>query len=805
MVTLAANALLVDLPSLERVGAGTIAPTTQILDRDGRLLYEIMDPRSGRQTPLPLEEIPLYLRQATIATEDASFYTNPGVDARAILRAIWINLRGGEVLAGGSTITQQLARNLLLSPEERSQRTLVRKLRESILAWRLSRAFTKDEILALYLNTTYYGNLAYGVEAAAQAIFGKRARDLDLAECALIAGLPQAPSLYNPLIDPEAAHKRQTVVLDLMVKTGYITPEQAAQAKQEKLSFAATPFPIRAPHFVMYVWDLLKHRYGEEMIYKRGLRVTTTLDLDMQERAQEIVRYRLSLLNEPKPGAPQHNVTDAALVALDPQSGEILVMLGSPDYFDPKIDGAVNCTLMPRQPGSSIKPVTYAAAFSEDYAPATVLMDVRTAFTTQEGVAYVPINYDLKYHGPTSLRQALGSSYNLIAVKVLDHIGLEKMISLAHALGLSTLDDRGKFGLALTLGGGEVRLLELTAAYSAFANGGRRVDPVAILRVEDSAGRLIDAWQPAPGEPVLDERVAYLITHVLSDDTARIPAFGEGSVLKLSRPAAVKTGTTNDWRDNWTVGYTPDLAVGVWVGNADNSPMHNVSGISGAAPIWHDFMEEVLKGTPVREFTEPAGIAHVEVCAESGLRPGPLCTRRRTEIFIAGKEPTRECDAHQLVALDARTGEVAGPDTPPEHIIWRIFTILPPEAQEWARETGFPQPHVAMTAPEASAQKGAREEGIILTDPYAFSVYRLMPDLPPADQRILVAARPTTSTRIARMTFYVDNQAIAEVTTPPYSTFWPLALGKHAIHAVATDIAGQQLESPRVFIEVQPY
>jgi membrane carboxypeptidase/penicillin-binding protein len=476
------------------------------------------------------------------------------------------------------------------------------------------------------------------VEAAAQAYFGKSAAELDLAECTLLAGLPQSPALYNPLADPEAAKERQAVVLDLMVKHGYIDEAQARLAKEEQLHFASVPFPIRAPHFVMHVRRLLEDELGLATLERGGLQVYTTLDLDMQDTARWIVRRRLAQLSEHRGGLPDRNVRNAALVALDPWTGEILAMLGSPDYFNPRIDGAVNVTLATRQPGSSIKPITYAAAFdprrADPYTPATMVSDVRTSFVTKENDPYVPVNYDHLYRGPVLLRQALASSFNLVAVKVLDHVGLEDMTALARRLGITTLDDSERFGLALTLGGGEVRLLELTAAYAAFANGGHRVESVAILRVEDSQGNVLGARSetfaqrgPEAGERVLDERVAYLVTDILSDDTARLSGFGEGSVLKLSRPAAAKTGTTTDWRDNWTIGYTPELVVGVWAGNADNELMRHVSGVTGAAPIWHDFMEEVLKGQPVQEFAEPEGlVSPTTKPSSSSLAPNPTNT-----------------------------------------------------------------------------------------------------------------------------------------------------------------------------------
>jgi 1A family penicillin-binding protein len=752
--------LVVDLPSPDRLYERAAAPSTRIYDRKGRLLYEILDPHGGAHTPLSLEEIPPACVNATIATEDASFYHNPGVDAWAILRALWINLRGGEILSGGSTITQQLARNLLLSPEERAKVSLERKLREAILAWRLARTYSKDEILTLYLNEMYYGNLAYGIEAGARAYFGKSAAELDLAECALLAGLPQSPARYNPMENPKAAKAREEVVLGLMVKQGYISSQEARVAASEKLHFASVPFPIKAPHFVMYIRGQLEKEFGLEAIYTQGLQVYTTLDLDAQNTAERIVRFRLEQLADTREGRPPRNVHNAAVVVMDPHTGEVLAMVGSPDYFDPRIDGAVNTTVAARQPGSSIKPITYAAAFdpnqSNPLTAATMVTDVRTAFVTREGEPYVPQNYDRRWRGPVLLRQALASSYNLVAVKVLDYVGIEKMTALARSLGITTFDDVDRFGLALTLGGGEVRLLELTTAYSAFANGGHRVEPVTITRVEDSQGQALSVSPSrGPGPQVMDERVAYLITDILSDNFARASTFGEGSPLHLTRPAAAKTGTTTDWRDNWTVGYTPDLVVGVWAGNADNEPMQHVSGVMGAAPIWHDVMEMLHKGRPVHEFVEPPGMVRMEVCADSGLLPTeagrmeewkngrmeewkngsvsqpsnhPIsqpsilptiqpCPRTITELFIEGTQPTRSDDWHWLVPLDTRNGLLAGPDCPLQFVTQRLYTLYPAEAQDWVRQQGIPQPPEAYSPlcpgqGSGNQDSGIRESGI---------------------------------------------------------------------------------------------
>lgn len=767
-----------DLPSPEDLETYTSAPSSKILDRHGRLLFEIPPPYTGRHTPVPLDEIPQAMIWAAIATEDATFYQNPGMDAAGILRALWINLRGGEVLAGGSTITQQLVRTVLFDPEERVERTLRRKLRELVLAVRITRRYTKDEILALYLNESYYGHLAYGVEAAAQAYYGKHIRDLDLAECAMLAGLPQAPAIYNPLENPTAAKERQAVVLDLMVKQQYITAEEAALAKAEPLAFASAHFPIRAPHFVMYARGLLERELGLATLQAGGLTIHTTLDIDLNDTARALMQHRLAQLaacpqqDDCPPGG--HNVRNAALLALDPQTGEVLAMVGSPDYFSARIDGAVNGTTVLRQPGSSIKPITYAAAFATgDFTPATMMLDVRTSFVTREGASYVPLNYDLTFRGPVRLREALASSYNLIAVKVLDAIGIETMTSLARRMGITTFDDPDRLGLAVTLGGGEVRLLELASAYAAFANGGQRVAPVTVRRVENAEGEVIWSARGGLGERVLDPRVAYLITDILSDDLARISTFGEGSALNLAgRPAAVKTGTTTDFRDNWTVGYTPELVTGVWVGNADNEAMRQVTGISGAAPIWHDFMTAALKGAPVRAFPRPEGLVEAEVCALSGLRPGPECPHRVRELFIAGTAPARTCDMHR-------------------RIDGVLYTILPPEAQAWARERHLPQPEIQTDA--IPLQITAPDQGV---------VYQIDPGVARAAQQIVIAA--AAGRPFARVSLHLNGELLASFDGPPYRTLWRLAPGEHTFTAIGVDAAGERVASAPVRITVRP-
>jgi membrane peptidoglycan carboxypeptidase len=932
-------ALFSGTPVPQRPAGETRAASILITDRTGRALYEAIDPNGSKQTPVPLAEIPLACRNATIATEDSRFYTHPGVDLFGIARALWQNWRTGAAIAGTSTLTQQLARNLYLPEAERTERTLRRKLSEAWLAWRLERTYAKDELLALYLNTTYYGHFATGIEAAAQAYFGVHARELDLAQCALLAGLPQAPTAYNPIENPEAAQMRQAVVLGLMARHGAITPAQAEEAGGERLAFAATPFPIEAPHFVMWVQSQLETLLGADRVRAGGLRVTTTLDLDWQRQAEAIITRRLAQLRPCAAGFslaegcdatadPARRVENAALIALDPHTGAVLALVGSPDYFDPAISGAVNAALAQRQPGSAIKPLTYAAALDPERArvageapltAATIIPDLRAAFLTAEGEPYVPNNYDRRYHGPVTVRTALANSYNIPAVRTLDAIGVDALIEQAARLGIPwdrearglgtrdsglgaggtgpavggernqtesenarPLDEQPpavRYGLSLTLGGGEVRLIDLTAAYAAFANGGSPVAPYAITRVETLDGDVI--WDQGlgtsrnsslaisqvpgpqslvPGNSSLDPRVAYLITDILSDERARVPAFGQGNMLEIGRPAAAKTGTTTDWRDNWTLGYTPDLTVGVWVGNADNTPMKGVSGISGAGPIWHDFMRTVLRERPPLAFTQPDGLVRVEVCADSGLLPGaaeeqrrkgageiaPLpiaCPQRHYEWFIAGTEPTEVDRSHVEVAVDARTGLLADASTPQQYVQSQTIWLLPPEYAAWARENGLPQlaqmgatPGDAgtrgrgeRTNPAQLAQMGVERRAsgetnlslllrasaplplgsppppLSLTSPDPNRVYARDPGLPASAQQVPLTALPLDelSAGAPGITLLADDVPLAIVAAPDYTAWWPLTAGRHTFRAVATRADGSRVESEPVTVWVE--
>ncbi len=787
-----------DLPGLDDLAGRLAVPSLRITDRHGRLLYEMIPDGGGRHTPVSLESIPLALQQATISTEDASFYANPGVDLSGILRALWINLRGGETLAGGSTITQQVARSLLLEPGERSQRTLRRKLRESWLAWQLARRRSKGEILALYLNQTYYGGLAYGVEAAAQTYFGKPVSELDLAECALLAGLPQAPGRYNPFTDPQAARERQKVVLGLMEKHGLIGAEQRRLAEEEPLVYAETPYPMEAPHFVMMVRAMLDDLLPPGALQAgQALTVHTTLDLDWQRQAERIAREHLHQLNHPSGGEPGHNVQDAALVALDPHTGQILTMLGSPDYFDGSISGAVNMALMPTQPGSAIKPIVYAAAMDPQrprpWTAATMILDVRTTFPTHSGEPYVPENYDRQEHGPVLAREALASSLNIPAVTALSSTGIEPALRLAKSLGISSLGDPDQYDLTLALGGGAVRLVDLTAAYAAFANGGTRLTPLSILEITNSQGKALYT-APAPSNPrVLDERVTWLISDILSDDDARRIGFGANSLLRLDRTAAVKTGTTTNFHDNWTVGYTPDLVVGVWVGNAGHQPMRSVTGLTGAGPIWHAFMRTVLAGVPEKEFVRPPGLVQVEICALSGLLPTPECPYRRKEWFIAGTQPTSPDNLYRRVAIDPATGRLAGQGTPPERRQEKIVLDLPPQAQPWARSQGLPLLADLLVDSRDVTSPPAGIPALRLVAPDPNSVFYIAGNRPLAIQKLHLEA--VGETGLGQVSLWVDGILVALIDRPPYEAWWILQPGEHRAWAEAFRATGERLAS----------
>jgi len=680
--------------------------TTRILDRNGNQLYEILDPNAGRRTYVPLDRISPALLAATIATEDQEFYTHPGFDPWALIRALWVNYRTNGQGGGASTITQQLARALLLSPEERAQRTYLRKAREIILATEITRRYTKDEILELYLNEIYYGNLAYGIEAAAETYFGKTANQLTLSEASFLAGLPQSPAVYDIYTNRDVTLSRQQQVLVLMfsmsqqkgcitvsnsdvpICVDQLTALEAANDIKNR-NFASPNIDTRYPHWVNFVRAQLEAQYDAQTIYRSGFIVYTSLDPKLQDEAQRMVSEQIVSMAD-------KNAHNGALVAMKPSTGEILAMVGSPDFNNDAISGQVNMATSPtRQPGSSIKPITYVAAFEKGWTPSTWIWDVPTEFPDGANPPYVPKNYDDRFHGGMTVRTALSNSFNIPAVKTLQFVGVyddpntpekDGMIAMAERLGITSLT-RLDYGLALTLGGGDVSLIEMTSAFSVFANGGKKVPPISILKIVDFQGNVIYEYEPPEGEQVIRQEHAFLISSILSDNNARSWMFGSNSVLNLPFQVAAKTGTTNDFRDNWTMGYTPDLVTGVWVGNADYTPMVNTTGLSGAAPIWSQFMQYavpyVTNNNPT-PFSIPSGITERIICNLSGTEPSQWCRGGQRSEFFASDQlpPPRSEDLITRTTIDTWTGLIAGDacqDFAKEEQVMNV-------SDEWARK-----------------------------------------------------------------------------------------------------------------------
>lgn len=616
---------------------------TELYDRNGTLLYRFYAEKN--RTLVELQDLPEYLLQATIAIEDRNFYKHHGIDARGIIRAMYANLTTG-TLTGGSTITQQLIKNTLLTPEK----TVRRKLREVVLALWTEAIYSKEEILKMYVNEVAYGGQAWGVRSATLLYFGKEPHSLTLGEAAIIAGLPAAPSLYSPFgPDPAVMRARQREVIRRMAEDGYISNAQAVSALSEPIMFAKPSTAIKAPHFVMYVRDELVKIYGERRVYTGGLRVTTTLDLALQAQVEEIVRSEVEKLK-------YLSVSNGAAVVTDPRTGEILALVGSLDYFGD--GGNFNVATARRQPGSAIKPVTYALAFQAGYAPSTIILDTPVSFSIPGQPAYRPVNYDDRWHGPISLRNALGNSYNIPAVKLTATIGVPKMIELARNMGITSFDEEDRYGLSITLGGAEVTMLDMMNVYGVLANEGIRRDPTPILSINDAHGRPV-AWQVKEGKRVLESEIAFLLTDILSDNKARNQAFGSNSPLRIDRhQVAVKTGTSDKKRDNWTFGYTPSYVVGVWVGNNNNNPMHPLltSGITGAAPIWRQITLKLLDGKEPQRFVQPDNVVERVVrfgkpCAQKECRGGK-------DLFVKGKLVKELVKIEKEQFVIPQTGEV---------------------------------------------------------------------------------------------------------------------------------------------------
>ncbi len=760
--------------------------STKILDRNGEVLYDIFS--NQRRTPVKLDEVPLYLRQATIAIEDKNFYKHQGFDPTGMVRAVAnIFLKGR--LEGGSTLTQQLVKNVLLTPEK----TVFRKIKEFVLATQIERKFTKDQILTMYLNEAPYGGTAWGVEAASETYFGKKVKDLNLVESAILAGFPQKPSSYSPYSsNPKAYIGRTQDVLRRMREDGYITKDQEREARGQlpNVVFQARGASFKAPHFVQYVQKILEERYGANAVEQGGLKVTTTLDLKLQEKAEDVVAEEIAKVEKQK-------ITNGAAVVLDPDTGEILAMVGSKNFNDPNYDGQVNVTLSLRQPGSAIKPITYVTAFKKGFTAATLLMDVPTTFPGGAGQPdYQPVNYDGKFRGPLQVRYALGNSINMAAVKMLAKVGIKDVLATGYDLGISTLkpdqETLNRVGLSLTLGGGEVRLLELTGAYAAFMNGGYRVDPVSILKVEDSQGKVLEEVKPQKGRRVLSPEQAYLIDSILSDNSARTDVFGPNSLLNIpGMQIAVKTGTTNDKRDNWTIGGNKRRLTGTWVGNNDNTPMLNVaSGVSGASPIWRRILLEALRDQPASTFEIPPGIVTAAVDTVSGYRAHDGFPSR-TESFIKGTEPGED-PVHVKLKVCKTDGKLATPSDiasgnydEKEFFVFKEEdpTAAPGGENKWQKgilEWLSTQSDSRYHPPNDYCGTG-NPLNVEFSNPH---------DRDTVSGNLTIKVNPNSTSDITSVELFIDGGSKGTLSAPQYQYQANLSDGVHTLRALAKDSAG---------------
>jgi len=771
-----------DLPDPNKLIDRSLAQSTKIYARDEKtLLYDIHGEQ--KRTVVNLENIPDYMKWATIAVEDKDFYKHPGFSIKRIVKSIWEDIIHGGKVQGASTITQQFIKNAVLT----SEKSYSRKIREIVLAYQLERKFTKDQILQLYLNEIPYGSSAYGVEAASQTFFGKSAKDLTLAESALLAALPQAPSYYSPY----GSHKedllaRQKLILDLMATQGYITKEEAEKIQAEDILSRIKPKSenILAPHFVMYVKEILADKYGEKMVEQGGLKVITTLNYDKQKIAEEVVA-KYAAKNE-----KNYKAKNAALVSLDTKTGQILAMVGSRDYFDTANDGNVNVTIRPRQPGSSFKPVVYATAFNKGYTPETILFDLVTKFKT-DTKDYEPHNYDDKEHGPLSMRKALAGSLNIPAVKTLYLAGIDNVLNLAEEMGYTTFSDRSRFGLSLVLGGGEVKLLEHTSAFATFAREGVRNPVSAILRIEDKNGKVLEQFENKE-QKVLDQNVAQQINDVLSDNEARSFIFGSKNYLTLpDRPVAAKTGTTNDYRDAWTLGYTPSIATGVWVGNNDNSEMkRGADGSIVAAPIWNEFMRRTVGG-PVEPFHKPKpnsskkpilqGKMGSEVKYKVDKYTGKLIPQSCLETYPADyiTEKTFK-EVHDILFYVDKNNpagpEPADPAKDPQYERWEE------PVKKWAQANGYIETKPAEESCDLRINNQNKPAVTFLTPQNMETI---------KTAQLNASVNVKSNRNIKYVEYSIDNKSIGQSNLAPYSLLYTLEgleNGFHELKAVAHDV-----------------
>lgn len=770
-----------DLPDPNKVIERNVAESTKIYANDGKtLLYQIHGEQN--RTVVNLEDISNYVKWATIAVEDKNFYTHPGFSFKRIIKSLWVDIIQGKKSQGASTITQQFIKNAILTTEKKWSR----KIKEVVLAYQIERKFTKDQILKMYFNEIPYGSTAYGIESAAQTFFGKSAKDLNLAESSLLAALPQAPSYYSPYGNhTDELSIRKHFVLDQMVKQGYITKAEAEEAKADNTLVRVKPKSdnILAPHFVMYVKEILSQKYGEKVAEQGGLKVITTLNIDKQKVAEEVVK-KWAEKNE-----KNYKAKNAALVCLDAKTGQILAMVGSRDYFDTANDGNVNVALRPRQPGSSFKPVVYATAFLKGYTPETILFDLVTKFKT-DTKDYEPHNYDSKEHGPISMRSALAGSLNIPAVKTLYLAGIDNVLDQAQKMGYTTFSDRSRFGLSLVLGGGEVTLLEHATAYSVFSREGIWHPTTAILKIEDKNGKVLEEFQNTE-QKVLDQNVAQEINSILSDNNARAFIFGSKNYLTLpDRPVAAKTGTTNDYRDAWTIGYTPSYVTGVWVGNNDNSEMkRGADGSVVAAPIWNEFMKRTVGG-PVETFHPPKPNSAKKPILQGKLENETKykvdkytekiipdsCLNTYPPEYITEKTFQEVHNILYYVDKDNPDGPVPDhPEKDPQYDRWEE------PVQKWLAAKGVTEKKPPLE--QCNLRSDVNKPKITFTAPTNDSTIQT--------NQITITATIESSKVVGYVEYFIDDISIGQVKQPPYTlnyTITDLENGFHELSAKVHDI-----------------
>lgn len=762
---------------------------TRIFDRNGQAIYDIYQEK--KRNPIAFEQLPQDLINATIAIEDKEFYHHRGFSLSGIIRAFYYTIFERSV-QGGSTLTQQLVKNVLLTP----QRSITRKIREFLLAIQIETRFSKDQILTMYLNEAPYGGTAWGVGTAAEVYFAKSVSELSLVESAILAGLPQRPTTYSPFgADPEAYTERTKHVLRRMREDGYIDANREKQALEElsEVRFAEVTSEFLAPHFVMYVKKQLVERYGEAMVEGGGLRVTTTLDLDLQKEAETVVIEQMETM-------AKYKIGNAGVVVLNPQTGEVLAMVGSKDYNEPNF-GKFNTATALRQPGSSIKPVTYVTALRRGYTAAHVLFDCLTDFPgATPDIPYRPTNYDHTYHGPIQVRYALGNSKNVPAVKMLAQVGLKNMLQMAYNLGLSTLEptsqNLSRLGLSVTLGGGEVRLLEMAAAYSAFANTGLRVEPVAILKVTDRDGKVLDEFEPRTGKRVLEEGEAFIISDILADNNAREIVFGPNSSLNITnRKVAVKTGTTNDMRDNWAIGWTPQALVGVWVGNNDNSPMSYVaSGFAGASPVWRKIMLEAIARYPGSDFVVPDSVVKVEIDSLSGALPHDGFPTRQ-EYFIKGTVPEGEDKMHVFLEVCRDQGKLATPlDIERGNYEEKEFIIAKEEDPYSSTNNRWQAGIDAWIATRDDSRYQVPTEYCDSNSEIGISI-REPKDKSKVGSEFKVRVQPLSVNEVDWVKVYVNDEEKKTLKKDPYEVTLILTDGVYKLKAKVRDLSGKEAET----------